>query len=958
MRRLSIVAALALALAGCRTAYSPRPANGYGAKGPRVTAVDSGGRPIERLQIGSSLEMTAAELEPRAQYEFRVTFDGEPDRLISFARVTADARGTIAPFVLWFHSGVIGCATRPADERRPVRFRTFEEAEEALRGRVIRVTARGVKSDRAALDLALPISPRSSAMVYPADRDGCLVNSLETATGDLYVAGRNFAPGEEVAISIVPNQRAWRVGDRVGDVSGAGSGAAAERVTADANGRFVVRAWDAPAQRRGAYDIVAQRVARRVRGFDVIDTSDLISYGSDTAMLLFLTYPPGGPLMDLAGRPLPRSPYFEYADSFATTNDDVWAAVDPTYIPAGHPGGQYAGYHVVAHRDMAGWAGNNSLTDISAGAAVEVMPVKAGCVNGTDVIVWPAPVTAGQYDLVVDFGSTVANTQAAWMADGQYNSMQDFLDGSVQIGFVAAPDPYDLGPTPIGIANYSVDDFFPSIGGAPNVDLRATVRYPSTGAGGAGAPVAAGAHPLFVIQHGNHSPCFVCTDGTLVFDRLAEVVAGTLSWPDFLNLQHTHVSCPNRIPNHEGYTRLLEILASHGIIAVSIDAYDMTGFSGSPQFVGFWITERGQLILKHIEMWSHLNDAATFPGYPDPFLGLFTGHVDMTRISVSGHSRGGEASVAAFTLNAALPSPFSITSVSSIAPVESQSSVVTVPYFVILPAADGDVSDLDGARIYDRASDATTKSGIDVYGANHNFFNTVWAADWDDWTDSGWGPKPDAIPAADQQRLGEAWLAAFVRSNLLSETVYNDMLRGNLTFPSFAGRKVYAFHHESQHSRIESGTGAGSPNATATEMTATPYPHDTSAVRVGWSAGSATYTWTMAAMDVSSFEVLSFRAAQTNLAPPNPMSGGQELQVQLQSGATVRATYTGQFDPIPKPYVRPGTDHNVMTTVRIPLHSFIMNNSGLPLTGIDTIVFRFTNPTTGEINVDDVEFSR
>ncbi|HUR82112.1 MAG TPA: hypothetical protein VM733_15205 [Thermoanaerobaculia bacterium] len=939
MRRLAIVAAAAaLALAGCRTASSPRTANGYGGTGPRVTAVDGGGRPIDRLQIGSSLEMTATDLEPRAQYEFRVTFEGEPDRLISFARVTADARGTVAPFVLWFHSGVVGCSTRPADERRVVRFRTFEDAEQALRGKVLRVTARGVKSERTALDLTLPISGRSSAMVYPADRNGCLLNSLETATGDLYVAGRNFERGESLAISIVPNQRAWRVGDRVVDVSGIGSGPSTERVTADANGRFLVRAWDAAAQRRGAYDIVAQR-ADRTRDFAVIDARDLISYGSDTAMLLFLTYPPGGPLMDLAGRPLPRSPYFEYADSFATTDDNVWAAVDPTYIPAGHPGGIYAGYHVVAHRSAFGWAASQSLTDVSAGGTVEVMPVKAGCVNGTDTIIWPAPVTAGEYDVVVDFGSTVANTSGDWMGDGLYDSSQDFLDGAVQVGFVAARDPYTLGTTPIGIANYSVDDFFPTLGTASNVDLRATVRYPATGGGGLGAAVAPGAHPLFVIQHGNHACCDVRANGSDAYTGTGPL--------------HSHASCPARTPNHEGYTRLLEILASNGIIAVSIDAYDLTGSWAAPQSVQFWITERADLILKHLEMWSHLNNAANFPSYPDPFSGLFNTHVDMTRISVSGHSRGGEASVVAFIRNAMLPTPFSITSVSSIAPVESQSSVVTVPYFVILPGADGDVSDLDGARIYDLASYSTTKSGIDVYGANHNFFNTVWAAD----EDESWVPRPDQLPAADQQKLGEAWVAAFVRSNLRSETVYDDMLRGNLTFPSFAGRKVYAFRHESQNSRFETGTGAGTPNATATESTLTPYPHDTSAVRVGWSAGNATYTWTMAATDVSTFEVVSFRVAQSTAAPPNPMSGSQEFQVQLQSGATVRATYTGQFDSIPKPYDRPGP-HTVMSTVRIPLHSFIMNNSGLSLTGIDTVVFRFTNPSTGEIYVDDVEFSR
>src|SRR5262249_53312086 len=156
---------------------------------------------------------------------------------------------------------------------------------------------------------------------------------------------------------------------------------------------------------------------------------------------------------------------------------------------------------------------------------------------------------------------------------------------------------------------------------------------------------------------------------------------------------------------------LLDNLASHGIIAVSIDAYDLTGPVPS------WINERADLILKHLEMWSHLNNSADFPSYPDPFGGLFNGHVDMTKISISGHSRGGEASVVAYTRNAMLATPFSINSVSSIAPVDNLGAVLPgVPYFVILPAADGDVTNLSGAQIYDRAgttvSGNTTKSGI------------------------------------------------------------------------------------------------------------------------------------------------------------------------------------------------------------------------------------------------------
>src|SRR5262249_3688830 len=171
--------------------------------------------------------------------------------------------------------------------------------------------------------------------------------------------------------------------------------------------------------------------------------------------------------------------------------------------------------------------------------------------------------------------------------------------------------------------------------------------------------------------------------------------------------------CPDRELNHMGYMDLLDRLASKGIIAISIDAYDLTG--NVPQL----IPERSDLILKHLELWSHMNDLATFPSYPDFFAGRFNSHVDMTKISVSGHSRGGEASMVAYMRNASAPTPFNINSVSSIAPVDGQAYVLPdVPYFVILPAADGDVFNLSGMRIYDRAGsalptpDGTNKSGI------------------------------------------------------------------------------------------------------------------------------------------------------------------------------------------------------------------------------------------------------
>jgi hypothetical protein len=951
-----------LIAASCRS-FAPPPKT----SGPRIGAVDGGDRPIEQIEIGSSLEMTGDGLVPRTLYEYRLTLD---DQLISFSRVTTDARGVIAPFVLWYHSGVIGCATRPADEKRVLKFRTFDEAESALRGKRLRITARAMKDDQNVIAFELPIATRRSAMVYPSNAAGCLVNALETQKSDLYISGRNFNPGETVVLSVVPNQRAWYTGDRVLDVTGVSSAAAPKRVQADASGRFTTPAWDSINQRRGVYDIVAQRLALRVRDLAEIDRNDIVSYGSDSALILFLYYPPGGPNMDIAGRPLLHTPYFEFADSFADTSDNVWGAVDPTYVPAMHPGGIFAAYYVVNHRTPQQWdpmmGGSTAIADISSNG-VEVQQVKAGCVNVTDVIIWPAPVPIGQYDVVVDFGSTVANLPADWTADNQYDSAFDFLDGAVQVGFQVAHDPWDLGPEQVGQASYSFDDQFNPLGAVANVDLRAVIRYPATAAG-LNQPVTAGTHPLFVIEHGNHSYCHRCSDNSLWYDRLKAAILAN-NFTTFINLciepAVTKTNCLEREKNHEGYMRLLETLASHGIIAVSIDAYDLMG----PPLV---MNERADLILKNIGMMAHLNNPAdpifsTFPSAP--FGALFNGHVDLSKISISGHSRGGEAAVVAYLRNQVSMNPFSINSVSSIAPTDFSPSPIlpAVPYYVFFGAADGDLSDLNGATLYDRAgstiADATTKSQSYIYGANHNFFNTVWAGEFDDYADGNptFAVRNDFIAAADQQRLGESYVAAFVRTHLLNEVIYEDMFRGGLTFPSTAGFKIYGSRHETQHAKLDAGSG-GSLVALGGGVKATvmnPSVHLTQALQLGWPSNAAIFNWSvpLAQQDTTAFEVISFRVAQTSSAS-NPMSGNQDFMVELVGGGQTRATYVGQFDAVPKPYSRPDLVHNVMTTVRVPLHSFIMNNSQVTLNAIDTVRIRFGIPTTGEIYVDDLEFSR
>ncbi len=403
--------------------------------------VDAGGRPIRALEVGSSLHIGARGLHPNTTYEFRLSFDRPAveslEAAVSFARVTTDSKGQAPPFVLWYESGVIGCSDqeREGTKHTPYTYRTFEEAEQALKGKLLVTSAHLVERDETG-----KIPPMKLRVEHE--------------------------PAALLRFPIVPRR------SPINDVTGPGSAAAPKRVVADRSGRFTVMVWNRQNQARGAYDIVAHKLPAQAR---LIAIRDIVSYAAETGFIFYLRYPVGGPTMDIAGRPLNSSPYFEFADSFAPAGDPVWGAVDPTYVPASHPGGTYAAYYVVNHRDVNGWdpsaGGATNLVDVSGG--IEIHPVKSWCVNGTDVIIWQPPLSVGNYDVVVDFGQNPAATAAQYQTDGNYDKNVDFLDGADQIGFVVAPDPYDVGLFQIGEDSYSVDDFFPVLGSRTNVDLRA-----------------------------------------------------------------------------------------------------------------------------------------------------------------------------------------------------------------------------------------------------------------------------------------------------------------------------------------------------------------------------------------------------------------------------------------------------------------------------------------------------
>ena len=293
---------------------------------------------------------------------------------------------------------------------------------------------------------------------------------------------------------------------------------------------------------------------------------------------------------------------------------------------------------------------------------------------------------------------------------------------------------YDLAPLPIR-------------GFEQPVEVAAEVTLP------VGAP---GARPLVMLLHGRHATCFEGgPDGAVSGD-----------WP-----------CPagwQPIPSYRGYRAITQLLASQGYVTVSIAANGINAQDFAPADGG--AAARAALVRHHLALWSSW--AATGGA---PFAKV-TGRVDLTRVMLVGHSRGGEG-VARAAIESRRSDPWRIIGLVPIGPTAFGRQVpATIDTMVLLPRCDGDVSDLQGQLYVDDGRDLFSpgdhalRSAVLLLGANHNFFNSEWtpglavAPAADDWDFTGRTDDPNCGPASTrrlspgaQQAAGATYLAIFAR---------------------------------------------------------------------------------------------------------------------------------------------------------------------------------------------------
>ncbi|RJE89904.1 alpha/beta hydrolase [Paenibacillus sp. 1011MAR3C5] len=233
-----------------------------------------------------------------------------------------------------------------------------------------------------------------------------------------------------------------------------------------------------------------------------------------------------------------------------------------------------------------------------------------------------------------------------------------------------------------------------------------------------------------------------------------------------------------------GYAYLGELLASRGIIAVSVDANYMN-YSVWSSLPNDDMKIRGWLLLKHLQQ---IQTLAAQNGT------LFTGMVDWDKIGLIGHSRGGQAvAIAAdaerwFADDMSLDSirSIQIQSVVAIAPTDKRvddksAQLLDTNYFTIQGAKDADVNNFYGERQYSRVGFSGEsdrfKAQLYLAHANHSQFNTDWGT-MDERLPGGLLlNREDLMNPEDQREVAKVFISAFLEATLLDHVEYKALFQ-------------------------------------------------------------------------------------------------------------------------------------------------------------------------------------
>jgi hypothetical protein len=380
---------------------------------------NSSGVPTAEFQLLETVVLDAINLEPRTGYEVVVVREDGMEVVAN--RLSTDGEGRIFAAPVWFGIGSQGCPDEVAATRRAARL-IPEPLDLSMADHDYQMILRRGGQVERVLDFSVVAAPLRPT-IYAADARGCPKSGFLIGEEDVWVRGKNFPAGSIVRLWALPAQGDWSDGDPFEDRTGRYDGEPPPVFELRAGATSFHRLlWPRLLGHMGSYDIVAEWVHYPV--------GDYRAEGEATTRQTVASIPSSGfviqrrpgaaePLeMDIAGSV--QSP-FTFRSTFLT-DENVYVGVDPAVQPSFI--GSTADVYIVPHKTEAQWTGSPSLPNPDITGTVETLTVSGICGNCWNVLAWAAPLTVGDYDVVLDFNQ-----------NGQYDNGVDLIDGLDPVGF-------------------------------------------------------------------------------------------------------------------------------------------------------------------------------------------------------------------------------------------------------------------------------------------------------------------------------------------------------------------------------------------------------------------------------------------------------------------------------------------------------------------------------------------
>lgn len=246
----------------------------------------------------------------------------------------------------------------------------------------------------------------------------------------------------------------------------------------------------------------------------------------------------------------------------------------------------------------------------------------------------------------------------------------------------------------------------------------------------------------------------------------AWIPEGEGKFPVFLMVHGNHTM---EYLSTAGYDYLGELLASKGIIAISVDE-DFINYSNRLGIPNDNYTLRAWMILQHLAQLQVMNEDVDT---------IFYDKIDFDNVALMGHSRGGQAALMAADYETffedeelrQMMEKIDIKGVVAIAPTDKkidkkEPQLHNISYLLLHGARDADVSNYRGDNQFYRSTfdpgDKGFKTTLYIGDANHTQFNSDWGSMDLSLPRGLFLNRKQTMSGEEQRQIAKAYLAAFL----------------------------------------------------------------------------------------------------------------------------------------------------------------------------------------------------